>query len=127
MTTIHRFSSRRQRLDHAFLTALKGRISSARLHATRALNRDLILLYWDIGRGIVEKQVALGWGESVIEQLAKDLQKAFPGMRGFLTANLWAMRRVYMEYGRDPIIQQLAEELEMKKGAAVLEQAEEAA
>jgi hypothetical protein len=47
-------------------------------------------------------------------------------MRGFSAANLRAMRRVYMEYGRDPIIQQLAEELEMKRGAAVLEQAEEA-
>jgi len=110
----------------AFVADLKARIQSARISAARAVNRDLILLYWDIGRDIVEKQAALGLGESVIEQLAKDLQKAFPGMRGFSTANLWAMRRVYMEYGRDPIIQQLAEELEMKKGAAVLEQAEEA-
>jgi hypothetical protein len=110
----------------AFVAELKARIQSALISEARAVNRDLILLYWDIGRGIVEKQAALGWGESVIEQLAKDLQKAFPGMRGFSTANLWAMRRVYMECGRDPIIQQLAEELEMKKGAAVLEQAEEA-
>jgi hypothetical protein len=70
--------------------------------------------------------LALGWGEAVNEQLAKDLQKAFPWMRGFSTANLWAMRRVYVEYGRDPIIQRLAEELEMKKGAAFLEEAEEA-
>ena len=105
----------------AFIADLKARIQSARISAARAINRDLIQLYWDIGRGIVENQAALGWGESVIEQLAKDLQKAFPGTRGFSTANLWAMRRVYMEYGRDPIIQQLAEELEMKKGTAVME------
>ena len=95
----------------AFLTELKGRIVSARLHAARAVNRDLILLYWDIGRGIVERQETLGWGESVVEMLAKDLQKAFPGMRGFSKANLWAMRRFYLEYGRDPILQQLAEEI----------------
>jgi predicted nuclease of restriction endonuclease-like (RecB) superfamily len=105
----------------AFLTELKGRIVSARLHAARAVNRDLILLYWDIGRSIVEKQEKLGWGESVVEMLAKDLQKAFPGMRGFSKANLWAMRRVYLEYGRDPILQQLAEELEIKRGPAALE------
>ena len=110
----------------AFVADLKARIQSARISAARAVTRDLILLYWDIGRGLVEKQAALGWGESVIEQLAKDLPKAFPGMRGFSTANLWAMRRVYMEYGRDPILQRLAEELRRKKGAAVLEQAEEA-
>jgi hypothetical protein len=86
------------------------------------VNRDLILLYWDIGRGIVEKQETLGWGESVVEMLAKDLQKAFPGMRGFSTANLRAMRRFYLEYGRDSILQQLAEELEIKKHAAILGQ-----
>ena len=106
----------------AFLTELKGRIVSARLHAARAVNRDLINLYWDIGRSIVEKQETLGWGESVVEMLAKDLQKAFPGMRGFSKANLWAMRRFYLEYGRDPILQQLAEELEMKRGTPALEQ-----
>lgn len=87
----------------AFVADLKARIQSARI------------------------SLALGCGEAVIEQLVKDLQKAFPGMRGFSTENLWAMRRVYMEYSRDPIIQQLAEELEMKKGTAVLEQAEDAA
>jgi len=92
----------------AFLTELKSRIVSARLHAARAVNRDLIQLYWDIGRSIVDKQETLGWGESVVEMLAKDLQKAFPGMRGFSKANLWAMRRFYLEYGRDPILQQLA-------------------
>ena len=56
----------------ALLTELKGRIASARLHAARAVNRDLIQLYWDIGRGIVEKQETLGWGKSIVEQLAKE-------------------------------------------------------
>ena len=82
----------------AFVADLKSRIAAARLHAARAVNRDLILLYWDIGRGIVEKQETLGWGESVVEMLAKDLQKAFPGMRGFSANNLWLMRQFYTAY-----------------------------
>ncbi len=82
----------------AFLAELKGRIVSARLHAVRAVNRDLILLYWDIGRSIVEKQETLGWGESVVEMLAKDLQKAFPAMHGFSANNLWLMRQFYKAY-----------------------------
>jgi hypothetical protein len=65
-----------------FVTGLKQRIVSARLHAARAVNRDLILLYWDIGKGIVEKQGAMGWGDSVVEALADDLQRAFPGTSG---------------------------------------------
>ena len=67
----------------AFLTDVKSRIQTARLAAGRAVNRELVLLYWDIGRGIVEKQNLLGWGDSVVEALAKDLAEAFPGIRGF--------------------------------------------
>jgi predicted nuclease of restriction endonuclease-like (RecB) superfamily len=94
-----------------FVTELKQRIVSARLSAARAVNRDLILLYWDIGRGIVEKQKQFGWGKAVVESLAKDLQKGFPGMRGFSAANIWAMRRFFSEYGRSEFLQPLVEEL----------------
>ena len=61
-----------------FIEELKARVFSARLSAARAVNRDVILLYWDIGRGIVEKQQMLGWGESVVEMVAADLRQAFP-------------------------------------------------
>ena len=80
----------------AFVTELKSRILLARVSAARAVNRDLILLYWDIGRGIVERQKTLGWGNSIIETLAKDLQKAFPGTSGFSAQNLWRMRQFYI-------------------------------
>jgi hypothetical protein len=74
--------------DYAvFIADLKLRIASARLSASRAVNRELILLYWDIGQAIVEKQAQLGWGESVVEMLSADLQRAFPGMLGFSTRN----------------------------------------
>ena len=60
-----------------FIEDLKARVISARICAARAVNRDLILLYWDIGRGIVEKQKTLGWGDAVVEMVAADLRRAF--------------------------------------------------
>jgi hypothetical protein len=85
----------------AFLAEVKGRIASARLHAARSVNREMILLYWDIGRGIVEKQQRLGWGESVVERLATDLRTEFPGVRGYSARNLRDMKRLYLAYS-DP-------------------------
>ena len=81
-----------------FLGELKQRIMSARVSAARAVNNDLVLLYWDIGRGIVEKQQTLGWGESVIETIAKDLQAAFPGVAGFSARNLRSVRQFFIAY-----------------------------
>ncbi|MDQ1277062.1 MAG: hypothetical protein QG555_101, partial [Thermodesulfobacteriota bacterium] len=60
-----------------FIEELKTRVVSARISAARSVNRDLILLYWDIGRGIVEKQQVLGWGDAVVEMVAADLRRAF--------------------------------------------------
>jgi len=94
-----------------FVTELKARIRAARVSAARAVNRDLILLYWDIGRGIVERQEKLGWGKSIVEHLARDLQAEFPGSQGFSARNLWYMRCFYAEYAAPAILQQLAAEL----------------
>lgn len=82
----------------AWLGELKSRIQSARISAARSVNRELILLYWDIGRGIVEKQEKLGWGESVIEQLSGDLRRAFPETKGFSPRNLRDMKRLFSAY-----------------------------
>lgn len=86
-----------------FVTELKQRIASARLHAARAVNQELILLYWDIGQAIVERQEHLGWGESVVEALSADLQKSFPGVSGFSARNLRSMKQFYAAYS-DPAI-----------------------
>ena len=94
-----------------FVTELKQRIASARLHAARAVNQDLVLLYWDIGRGIVERQEKLGWGQSVVEILSHDLQKAFPGLTGFSAANLWRMKQFYPEHSAETFLAQIAREL----------------
>jgi predicted nuclease of restriction endonuclease-like (RecB) superfamily len=98
----------------AFLTDVKSRIQTARLAAGRAVNRELVLLYWDIGRCIVEKQNLLGWGDSVVEALAKDLGEAFPGMRGFSASSLWRMRQLYAALTAPEFLAQLARELAAK-------------
>ena len=106
-----------------FLTDLKNRIAGARVSAARTVNREMILLYWDIGRGVVEKQEALGWGKSVVESLSRDLKAAFPGMTGFSPDNLWRMRQFYGEYSKVEFLSQAARELKRMGGAELLEQA----
>lgn len=75
-----------------WLADLKQRIQSAQQRATLSVNRELILLYWQIGRDILERQQVQGWGAKVIDQLAKDLTSAFPDMKGFSRRNLLYMR-----------------------------------
>ncbi|HEB55240.1 MAG TPA: DUF1016 domain-containing protein [Gammaproteobacteria bacterium] len=75
-----------------WLIELKGRIHSARQRATLAVNRELVLLYWQIGRDILARQAEAGWGAKVIERLAQDLRTAFPEMKGFSPRNLKYMR-----------------------------------
>jgi predicted nuclease of restriction endonuclease-like (RecB) superfamily len=94
-----------------FIRDLKARIGGAHLSVARAVNRELIMLYLDMGCGIVEKQKLLGWGESVVEQLAKDLRRAFPEMRGFSAANIWRMRQFYQVCSSDEILAQAVREL----------------
>ncbi len=95
-----------------FIEDLKARVISARISAARSVNRDGILLYWDIGRGIVEKQRVLGWGEFVVDMVAVDLRRAFPGMRGFSPANVWRMRQLHMVYSSEAFLAQVAREFE---------------
>lgn len=75
-----------------WLAELKGRIHRAQQRATLAVNRELITLYWQIGRDILERQAQQGWGAKVIERLSHDLRTAFPEMQGFSPRNLKYMR-----------------------------------
>jgi predicted nuclease of restriction endonuclease-like (RecB) superfamily len=83
-----------------FLEQLKKRVQQAQLKASLAVNSELIQLYWDIGKSIVEKQKQEGWGASIVEKLGKDLQNAFPGMQGFSRANVFKMRSFYLAYAK---------------------------
>jgi predicted nuclease of restriction endonuclease-like (RecB) superfamily len=80
------------------LEDLKTRVRTAQLKAAVAVNREMIQLYWDIGRLIVERQECEGWGKGVVDRLAKDVQKAFPGLAGFSPLNVTRMRMFYLAY-----------------------------
>ncbi len=82
----------------ALLDELKARIRAAQVKAALSVNRELILLYWDIGKSIVERQRKEGWGRSVVERLARDLQAEFPGISGFSPQNMWYMRAFYLAW-----------------------------
>jgi DUF1016 N-terminal domain len=69
---------------HAFLQSIKTRVQQAQLKAVVAVNTELIMLYWQIGREILERQGKEGWGTGVIDRLAKDLHAAFPQMKGVI-------------------------------------------
>jgi predicted nuclease of restriction endonuclease-like (RecB) superfamily len=84
----------------------------------------MIFLYWDIGRGIVEKQKALGWGESVVEMVAEELRRAFPSMSGFSPRNMRDMKRFYLAYSDEAIWRQPVAKLTKRtKGPAIWPQA----
>ena len=97
------------------------RIRSAQYEALRAVNKELISLYWEIGRQIIERQKSLGWGKSVVENLSKDIQEAFPGIQGFGTRNIWNMARFYAEYQSDEILQPLVAEISWAKHLLIME------
>ena len=83
-----------------FIVSVKERIRNAQYEALKAVNKELVGLYWDIGKMISEKQKELGWGKSVVENIANDLKSEFPGQRGFSSRNIWLMINYYSEYKR---------------------------
>lgn len=92
-----------------FLTALKTQIQHAQQRASLAVNQELLKLYWQIGHDILKRQQQLGWGSKVIEQLAADLRKAFPELKGFSRSNLLYMRSFaenWPNFESDAIVQQ---------------------
>jgi predicted nuclease of restriction endonuclease-like (RecB) superfamily len=94
-----------------WLADLKGRIHTAQQRATLAVNRELVLLYWQIGRDILARQAEQGWGAKVIERLAHDLRTAFPDMKGFSRANLMYMRAFAEAWPDAEIVQQAVGQL----------------
>lgn len=95
----------------AWLTGLKARIHNAQQRATLALNRELVLLYWQIGRDILARQAEQGWGAKVIERLSQDLHTAFPDMKGFSPRNLKYMRAFAEAWPDEKFVQQAAAQL----------------
>jgi predicted nuclease of restriction endonuclease-like (RecB) superfamily len=104
----------------AFLATLKTRIRQRQLQALRAVNHELVALYWELGESIASKQAELGWGKSVVETLARDLQAEFPGRNGFSAQNLWLMRQFFNEYRDKAFLQSLVREISWAKNLVIL-------
>jgi predicted nuclease of restriction endonuclease-like (RecB) superfamily len=94
-----------------FMAEIKARIRKAQYEAMKAVNHEQIQLNWDLGKMIVQKQAEKGWGKSVVEQMAKDLQSEFVGMKGFSSRNLWLMKQFYETYSNSQILQPLVAEI----------------
>jgi predicted nuclease of restriction endonuclease-like (RecB) superfamily len=110
----------------AFLEALKERLRSAQVRAALAVNRELVLLYWSLGREILARQAELGWGAKVVDQLSLDLRRAFPEMRGLSARNLKYMRAFAEAWPDEAIVQQLAAQIPWFHNCVILEKTKSA-
>ena len=93
------------------MSDLKERLNQAQQRATFSVNRELIKLYWQIGKDILACQGAQGWGTKVIDRLALDLRTSFPEMKGFSRVNLLYMRAFAQAWPDPEIVQQAVGEL----------------
>ena len=103
-----------------FLLEAKTQIRQRQLQALRAANTEMLALYWWLGENISQRQAALGWGKSVVENLARDLQTEFPGRNGFSAQNLWLMRQFFNEYLAKPKLQSLIGEISWTKNLLIM-------
>ena len=108
-----------------FKNEITARIRSAQYEALKAVNKEMIALYWEVGKRITEQQTALGWGKSVVENLSRDIQKEFPGIKGFSARNIWDMARFYAEYQSNEILQPLVAEISWSKHIVILTKCKE--
>ncbi len=94
-----------------WIVTLKSTIKNRQIKAAIAVNSNLILMYWDLGKEIVEKQENAKWGSGFIDQLSKDLKSEFPEMGGFSRTNLFAIKKFYLFYREFLIVPQIGGQL----------------
>ncbi len=104
-----------------FVREIKDLIYRRQYEALKKVNTELIELYWEIGAEIDRQQREKGWGKSVVEVLAKELQKEFPGVQGFSARNLWRMRNFYIEYSQSANLPPLVAEISWSKICVIME------
>lgn len=108
-----------------WIVELKDRIRTTQIKAAMTVNRELLNLYWELGREICEKQEKANWGEGLIDQVAKDLAAAFPGVKGFSRRNLLYIRKWYLFYRGIGIVPQVVakiREASQKEGVVIVPQ-----
>ena len=109
----------------AVLSELKKRIQSERLRVTLAANSAMVLLYWDIGKVILDRQERQGWGAKVIDRLAHDLKTAFPDMSGLSPRNLKYMRKFAEAWPEREIVQRCVAQIPWRSNLALLDKLED--
>ena len=110
-----------------FLEDLKTRIRTAQMRAAVAVNSELVLLYWNIGRRILAAQEAQGWGAKIVDTLSSNLSRAFPEMKGFSPRNLKYMRAFAEAWPQESIVQQLAAQIPWFHNCTILDKVKEPA
>lgn len=109
----------------ALLAEVKERVRSAQYAALRAVNKELVTLYWDIGRMIVERQTDAVHGNAIAERLAEDLRLEFPGVAGYSRRNVFYMRELYLAYRNHPKVQPLVAQIGWSHNLIVLQRCKE--
>lgn len=107
------------KLQTSFIAEIIEKVRQAQYEALKVVNVHLINLYWEIGKSISEKQ-SESWGKAIVPKLSEELQKEFPGMRGFSTTNLWLMAQFYNEYQGVENLQPLVGEISWTKHTVIL-------
>ena len=104
-----------------FLQDILAKIQSARYEMLKAVSKQTVLLYWEIGKSVSEKVRQERWGKSVVERLSKDLQAEFPGIRGFSASNIWRMKTFYEFYTENEKLAPLVREIGWTQNCIILE------
>ena len=104
-----------------FVNEIKELIQRKQFQAIKMVNTETINLYWEIGEEIYRQQREKGWGKSIVQILAKELQKEFPGTQGYSAANLWRMRNFYLTYCNSERLAPLVREISWSNNIAIME------
>ena len=100
---------------------IKGLINKKQFQVLKLINSETINLYWEIGEEIYRQQQEKSWGKSIVEVLAKELQKEYPGAKGYSAANLWRMRNFYVTYRDSEKLAPLVREISWSNNIIIME------
>ena len=104
-----------------FINDIKGIIHKKQYEVIKKINSETIALYWEIGKEIQDKQKEQGWGKGVVEILSKELQKEFPGAKGYSAGNLWRMKKFYLNYCASEKLAPLVREISWSNNIVIME------